>query len=152
VNKQPYDPSKIIAMPTVAGLTPAEHEDWIEKAYGKPGPVSTGESLKQVLDQMDAQMSTVGTPRLTALRLIATHRGYPSQRLLDACYGPRAKQLRAKVLQVLLGRKVTGSDREVQWNNFRCRMHVLVGAEGGCTAARDSDFEAKAEEILRQEG
>lgn len=72
----------------------------------------------------------------------------PGQRLLDACYGPQAKPLRTSVLAILFDRKVTGSDKQVQWGNFRKIMLNTLDVTGNCIANEDASFEEKAKEIL----
>ncbi len=84
-----------------------------------------------------------------ALKMIVAARRMPSQRLLDTCYGPQSASLRAQVVSYLTGKQVPKSHKEVQWGNFRDLLQRLVGAEGNCIAARESDFEEKAELILR---
>lgn len=88
------------------------------------------------------------TATLDALRLIEKHAQRTSQPLLVVCYGPQAKPLRAAIMTMLLGRKVTGSDKAVQWGNFRKAMWEMVGAEGDCIASKEHDFETKAARIL----
>lgn len=82
------------------------------------------------------------------LHHIAAFKYHPSQRFLDACYGPLAKPLRAQVMAMLLDRKVTGSDKAVQWGNFRETMWKMIGAEGDCIASREHGFEDRATKIL----
>lgn len=81
---------------------------------------------------------------------IARFRNHPSQRLLDVCYGPARKPLRTQVMALLLDRKVTGSDKSVQWNNFRQTMFELLGAQGNCLASQEEDFQQKALKLLEE--
>lgn len=87
------------------------------------------------------------------IRHIAAYRPRPSVRFLDVLYGPRAKPLRTAVMAMILGRKVTGSDKMVQWNNFRDSLLTLVGITprlpDSCTASDDSEFEKRANELLQ---
>ena len=82
------------------------------------------------------------------IKHIAAFRFRPSSNLLNACYGPKSVPLRTQVMALLLDRKVTGSDKCVQWNNFRDTMFKLLGAEGDCLASKEADFQAKAKAIL----
>lgn len=86
-----------------------------------------------------------------ALRHITAFRSRPSVKLLDVIYGPRAKPLRTAVAALILGWRVTGSDKIAQYGNLRKMLLDLVGVDRGpdtYTAGEDRDFEEKAEAIL----
>ncbi len=86
------------------------------------------------------------------VRHVAKHRSRPSVRLLDVLYGPQAKALRTVIAAMLLGRKVTGSDKEAGYNNLRLRLMHAAGITVGlsCTAVEDVEFERRAEELLAE--
>lgn len=85
---------------------------------------------------------------IQALRLVASARSHPSQRLLDAIYGPSARDLRAKIATVLHGNPVSKSHKLAQYGSVRAALIGYVGATGNCIAAVDADFEAKASTLL----
>lgn len=87
---------------------------------------------------------------IRAIKHIDAFRRFKSSRLLDTCYGPQSKPLRGAVAAVLLDRKVTCSDKIVQWGNFRKLLLEAVGATGECIAGEDHDFEEKAAALLNR--
>jgi len=89
--------------------------------------------------------------KLKVLRHISVFKSRPVMPLLDVLHGSKALSLRTQVAALMLGRKVTGSDKEAQYNNLRQALLSAVGATGDCTAAEDADFERKAAKILADE-
>lgn len=86
------------------------------------------------------------------IRHIAAFRGNrKGLRLLDVIYGPQALSLRTQVAALLLGRKVTGSDKMAQYGNLRKLLVDMLKATGNCIAAVDHDFQAKADAILGEQ-
>lgn len=82
------------------------------------------------------------------LKHITRFKSHPSVRFLDAIYGPQAKPLRANCAAMLLDRKITASSKEAQYGNLRKMLLEKLNIVGTCKADEDSQFEAKANEIL----
>lgn len=72
-------------------------------------------------------------------------------RLLEVIYGPQALPLRTQVAALILGRKVTSSDKMAQYGNLRKLLIEMLKATGNCIAAIDHDFETKAAAILGEQ-
>lgn len=84
------------------------------------------------------------------LKHIAAHRSRPSVRLLDVLYGPKSLSLRTRVAALMLGRKVTGSDKIAQYNNLRSALMNMLGIPRMCAVGEDAAFESKAEELIQE--
>lgn len=88
---------------------------------------------------------------IESLQTIAAARSRPSVRLLDAIYGPQAKELRAQVVSILLEgekHKHPYLAKMTQYGNLRRLLVEGVKATGNCTAAENGDFEVKSERLL----
>ncbi len=120
--------------------------------FGKANGSQRGERCRLPSPNEEEQTMDQSQAFEWAVRHIAKSRSRPSIRLLDVLYGPQAKTLRTVVAAMLLGRKVTGSDKEAQYGNLRLRLLHAAGITVGlsCSAVEDTEFERRAEELLAE--
>ena len=86
---------------------------------------------------------------LRGLRLMeAAGKDRHGMRLLDVCYGPLVRKLRAQVVEAVCGHPVPASGKDAQWGNFRKLLLERTGATGNCIANEDANFEEVARAIL----
>jgi hypothetical protein len=82
------------------------------------------------------------------VRHIAERSNQPGLRLLEVVYGPKALTLRAEVASLILGRRISASDKEAQYGHLRLALLKLLGATGKSIADTDKAFESKAGILL----
>ena len=78
---------------------------------------------------------------IEALKPVVSQCG--TRRVLDYCYGPQAKALRAQVASVLYGEPIKASDKRCQWGNWRKKLLQVAEITGSCIAVEDSNFQEK---------